>query len=40
MFNLVQVIQSPTHRTGHTLNVVLTRAGKGILQVQVSDIIK
>ena len=38
MFNLVQVIQSPTHRRGHTLDVVITCADEGISQVQVSGI--
>ena len=39
MFNLIQVIDSPTHRGGHTLDVVITRSEEiNITGIQVSDI--
>ena len=38
MFNLVQVVDSPTHRAGHTLDIVITRSDEEISQVEVSDI--
>ena len=38
MFNLVQLVQGPTHRAGHTLDVVITRADDEIKQLQVNDI--
>ena len=39
MFDLIQVIDSPTHRVGHTLDVIITRSKEiNITGVQVSDI--
>ena len=37
-FNLIQIIDKPTHRAGHTLDVVITQEDIRITNVEVSDV--